>query len=162
MLVTNRDIITLWVARMVLTGLYNLGEIPFHHVYIHPKVMDGFGEGMSKSKGNGVDPLDIIDRYGTDAMRYGMVKLATETQDSRLPVSNMCPHCGKEIPVKQEHMYMRTKKLTCPECKKAVPARRAVADRRPGAARPRSRLPTGSRRAGTSPTRCGTRRGSSS
>jgi valyl-tRNA synthetase len=80
--------------------------------------MDGFGEGMSKSKGNGVDPLDIIDRYGTDAMRYGMVKLATETQDSRLPVSNVCPHCGKEVPVKQEHMYMRTKKLNCPECKK--------------------------------------------
>ncbi len=116
-LVTNRDIITLWVARMVLTGLYNLNEIPFSHVYIHPKVMDGFGEGMSKTKGNGVDPLDIIDRYGTDAMRYGMVKLATETQDSRLPVSNVCPHCGKEVPVKQEHMYMRTKKLNCPECK---------------------------------------------
>jgi valyl-tRNA synthetase len=95
-----------------------VGEIPFHHVYIHPKVMDGFGEGMSKSKGNGVDPLDIIDRYGTDAMRYGMVKLATETQDSRLPVSNVCPHCGKEVAVKQEHMYMRTKKLNCPECKK--------------------------------------------
>ncbi|MBP3956102.1 valine--tRNA ligase [Gemmata sp. G18] len=116
-LVTNRDIITLWVARMVLTGLYNLDKIPFSHVYIHPKVMDGFGEGMSKSKGNGVDPLDIIERYGTDAMRYGMVKLATETQDSRLPVSNVCPHCGKEVPVKQEHMYMRTKKLACPECK---------------------------------------------
>ena len=117
-LVTNRDIITLWVARMVLTGLFNLNEIPFSHVYIHPKVMDGFGEGMSKSKGNGVDPLDIIERYGTDAMRYGMAKLATETQDSRLPVSNVCPHCGKEVPVKQEHMYMRTKKLACPECKK--------------------------------------------
>jgi len=118
-LVTNRDIITLWVARMVLTSLFNLQEIPFHHVYIHPKVMDGFGEGMSKSKGNGVDPLDIIERYGTDAMRYGMVKLATETQDSRLPVSNICPQCGKEVPVKQEHMYMRTKKLVCPECKTA-------------------------------------------
>jgi valyl-tRNA synthetase len=117
-LVTSRDIITLWVARMVLTGLYNVGDIPFHHVYITPKVLDGFGEGMSKSKGNGVDPLDIIDLYGTDAMRYGMVKLATETQDTKLPVSNICPHCGKELAVKQEHMYMRTKKLTCPECKK--------------------------------------------
>ena len=56
--------------------------------------MDGFGEGMSKSKGNGLDPLDIIDLYGTDAMRYGMVAIATETQDSRLPVVNVCPHCG--------------------------------------------------------------------
>jgi valyl-tRNA synthetase len=117
-LCTSRDIITLWVARMVLTGLYNLGEIPFHHVYIHPKVMDGFGEGMSKSKGNGVDPLDVIDTYGTDAMRYGMVNLATETQDSRMPVVNICPHCGEQVPVKQEHMYMRTKRLACPKCKK--------------------------------------------
>jgi valyl-tRNA synthetase len=118
-LVTNRDIITLWVARMVLTGLYNVGDIPFHHVYIHPKVMDAFGEGMSKTKGNGVDPLDIIDLYGGDALRYGVVKLATETQDARLPVSNICPHCGKDVPIKQEHMYMRTKKLVCPNCKQS-------------------------------------------
>ena len=118
-LCTSRDIITLWVARMVLTGLYNVGDIPFSHVYIHPKVMDGFGEGMSKSKGNGVDPLDIIELYGTDALRYGVVALATETQDSRMPVTNVCPHCGTEVPVKQEHMYMRTKKLSCPKCKQA-------------------------------------------
>ena len=118
-LVTSRDIITLWVARMVLTGLYNVGDIPFHHVYITPKLLDGFGEGMSKSKGNGVDPLDIIDLYGADALRFGMVNLATETQDSRMPVVNVCPHCGEEVAVKQEHMYMRTKKLNCPKCKKA-------------------------------------------
>jgi valyl-tRNA synthetase len=117
-LVTNRDIITLWVARMVLTGLYNVGDIPFHHVYIHPKVMDAFGEGMSKSKGNGVDPLDIIDRYGADALRYQMVAMAGETQDSRMPVSNVCPHCDALVPVKQEHMYMRTRKVACPSCKK--------------------------------------------
>src|SRR5712692_7922333 len=61
-LVTNRDIITLWVARMVMTGVYNVGKIPFHHVYIHLKNLDGFGEGMSKTKGNGIDPLDIIER----------------------------------------------------------------------------------------------------
>lgn len=118
-LCTSRDIITLWVARMVLAGLYNCQKIPFHHVYIHPKVMDGFGEGMSKTKGNGVDPLDIIDIYGCDAMRYGVVALATETQDSRMPVTNICPHCNATIPVKQEHMYMRTKKLVCPSCIKS-------------------------------------------
>ncbi|MFQ3591634.1 MAG: valine--tRNA ligase [Gemmataceae bacterium] len=116
-LVTSRDIITLWVARMVMTGLYNVGDIPFHTVYIHPKILDGFGETMSKTKGNGLDPLDIIDLYGTDALRFGMAITATETQDSRMPVTNVCPHCGESIPVKQEHMYMRTKKLTCPKCK---------------------------------------------
>jgi valyl-tRNA synthetase len=117
-LVTNRDIITLWVARMVLTGLYNVGEIPFHHVYIHPKIMDAFGQGMSKMKGNGVDPLDLIHRYGTDALRFGIVKIASENQDSRLAVANVCPHCDALVPIKQEHMYMRTRKVTCPSCKK--------------------------------------------
>jgi valyl-tRNA synthetase len=113
-LCTSRDIITLWVARMVLTGLFNLNEVPFRHVYIHPKMLDAFGETMSKTKGNGIDPLDIIDRYGPDALRYQMVSLAGETQDSRMPVFNVCPHCDTFVPVKQEHMYMRTRKVTCP------------------------------------------------
>jgi valyl-tRNA synthetase len=117
-LVTSRDIITLWVARMVLTGLYNLGDVPFHHVYITPKVLDGFGETMSKNKGNGVDPLDIIDIYGADALRFYVMSIAGDSQDTRLPVSNQCPHCGSLIPVKQEHLCMRTKKLACPSCKK--------------------------------------------
>lgn len=117
-LVTSRGIITLWVARMVLTGLYNLKKIPFHHVYIHPTILDGFGETMSKSKGNGVDPLDIIANYGTDALRFVIAQLATETQDSRMPVANMCPHCNTLVPQKREHMNMRTRKVTCPSCKK--------------------------------------------
>jgi valyl-tRNA synthetase len=116
-LVTSRDIITLWVARMVIAGLYNVGQVPFQHVYVHPKILDAFGETMSKSKGNGIDPLDIIERYGADALRYGMVHVATETQDSRLAVSNVCPHCGTLVPLKQEHMSMRTRKVTCPSCK---------------------------------------------
>src|SRR5262249_52631936 len=112
------DIITLWVARMVITGLYNLKQVPFHHVYIHAKMLDGFGKTMSKTAGNGIDPLDIIERYGTDALRFLMVYQATETQDSRLPVANVCPHCDHLVPIKQEHMHMRTRKVTCPECKK--------------------------------------------
>lgn len=117
-LVTSRDIITLWVARMVMFSQFNLGQVPFHHVYIHPKILDGFGETMSKSKGNGVDPLDIVGHYGVDALRFGLCQLATETQDARLPVANVCPHCQSLVPVKAEHMYMRTKKVTCPSCKK--------------------------------------------
>ena len=85
-LVTARDIITLWVARMVMAGLYNMGRIPFAHVAINPTILDGKGERMSKSKGNGVDPVDIIDTHGADALRFTLTQMATETQDARLPV----------------------------------------------------------------------------
>lgn len=94
-LVTGRDIITNWVARMVMFGLYSMGEIPFDRVYITPKVLDGRGETMSKSKGNGVDPVDIIHTYGADALRYTIADITTETQDVRMPVEYLCPHCGK-------------------------------------------------------------------
>ena len=78
---------------MVLTGLYNVGEVPFHEVYIHPKILDGYGEGMSKSKGNGVDPVDVIEKFGADSLRFGLAYLTTETQDIRMPVEFECPHC---------------------------------------------------------------------
>ncbi|MBN2495913.1 MAG: valine--tRNA ligase [Deltaproteobacteria bacterium] len=92
-LVTARDIITLWVARMVLTGLYNLGDVPFSDVFIHANILDGKGERMSKSKGNGIDPVDIIEAYGTDAMRYVLCDMQTGMQDIRLPVTAVCPAC---------------------------------------------------------------------
>jgi valyl-tRNA synthetase len=85
-LVTSRDIITLWVSRMVMMGLYNTGRIPFTDVFIHGKILDGKGETMSKSKGNGIDPLDIIATYGADAMRFSLAMMTTESQDIRLPV----------------------------------------------------------------------------
>jgi valyl-tRNA synthetase len=96
-LITSRDIITLWVARMVLTGLYNVGDVPFREVFIHPKILDGFGEGMSKSKGNGVDPLDVIEKFGADSLRFALAYMTTETQDVRMPVEFECPHCGALI-----------------------------------------------------------------
>jgi len=94
-LVTSRDIITNWVARMVMFGLYSMGKVPFDRVYITPKVLDGRGETMSKSKGNGVDPVDIIHIYGADALRYTIAEMTTETQDIRMPVEYLCPHCGR-------------------------------------------------------------------
>ncbi|MFA6186073.1 MAG: valine--tRNA ligase [Phycisphaerae bacterium] len=86
-LVTARDIITLWVSRMVMMGLENMGDVPFRDVFIHPTILDGNGERMSKSKGNGIDPLDIIETYGADAMRFSLCQMTTESQDVRLPVA---------------------------------------------------------------------------
>ncbi len=123
-LVTSRDIITLWVARMVLTGLYNMGDVPFKHVYIHPKILDGLGQTMSKSKGNGVDPLELIEKYGTDAIRFTISSLAGETQDVRLPVGYECPHCQAITPQTKEHQEMKpmggaTPSIKCAKCKKS-------------------------------------------
>lgn len=115
-LVTSRDIITLWVARMVLMGLNNVGEIPFREVYIHPKILDGYGETMSKSKGNGVDPLDVIDRFGADSLRFGLAWLATETQDVRMPVQFVCPHCDATINQTKQNREKPT--VPCPTCNK--------------------------------------------
>ena len=78
-------------------GLNNLGEVPFSEVFIHPKILDGYGETMSKSKGNGVDPLDVIEKFGADALRFGLAYLTTETQDVRMPVQFECPHCATSI-----------------------------------------------------------------
>lgn len=116
-LITSRDIITLWVARMVLMGLNNVGEVPFNEVFIHPKILDGLGETMSKSKGNGVDPIDVIDKFGPDALRFGLARLATDTQDVRIPVQYECPHCEKLIDQTKKNRSQPT--LECPACKKA-------------------------------------------
>jgi valyl-tRNA synthetase len=113
-LITSRDILTLWVARMVLMGLNNVGEVPFKNVFIHPKILDAFGETMSKSKGNGVDPIDVIDRFGPDSLRFGLAWLATETQDVRMPVQFECPNCQKLVDqTKQNRSQPR---VACPAC----------------------------------------------
>ncbi|MGE3317375.1 MAG: class I tRNA ligase family protein, partial [Planctomycetaceae bacterium] len=107
----------------VLTGLYNMGDVPFRHVCIHPKILDGFGQTMSKSKGNGVDPMDLIDKYGTDAVRFTISSIAGESQDVRLPVGYECPHCSTVIPQTLEHQKAipaggKKPRVTCPKCKK--------------------------------------------
>jgi valyl-tRNA synthetase len=113
-LVTSRDIITLWVARMVLAGLYNLDEVPFREVYITPKILDGYGETMSKSKGNGVDPLDIIEKFGADALRFGIAYLTTNTQDVKLPVEFECPHCQAQFAQTKKNRQLP--RIDCEKC----------------------------------------------
>jgi len=115
-LITNRDILSLWVARMVLAGLFNTGQKPFHEVYIHPKILDKYGEGMSKSKGNGVDPISVINKYGADALRFALAYLTTENQDIRLSLDFECPHCGATVEQTKKNRILP--RIPCPKCKK--------------------------------------------
>jgi len=84
LLVTSFDIIFFWVARMAMLGLHFMKEVPFHDVYIHALVRDAEGQKMSKSKGNVVDPLELMSKYGTDAFRFTLVALAAQGRDIRL------------------------------------------------------------------------------
>ncbi|HUW17911.1 MAG TPA: valine--tRNA ligase [Sedimentisphaerales bacterium] len=88
-LCTAREIITLWVSRMVMMGQYCAGDIPFSDVFIHAMIQDGEGRKMSKSLGNGIDPLVIIGSHGADAMRFTLASMTTQTQDVRMPVQKM-------------------------------------------------------------------------
>ncbi len=101
---------------MVLTGLFNCGEVPFREVFIHPKILDGFGETMSKSKGNGVDPIDVMEKFGADSLRFGLAYLTTETQDVRMPVEFECPHCGTLVEQTKKNRVLP--KVPCKACGK--------------------------------------------
>ncbi|MGI8526624.1 MAG: valine--tRNA ligase, partial [Pseudolabrys sp.] len=83
-LVTGFDIIFFWVARMMMMGLHFMKEIPFHDVYIHALVRDATGAKMSKSKGNVIDPLALIDDYGADALRFTLAAMAAQGRDIKL------------------------------------------------------------------------------
>jgi valyl-tRNA synthetase len=83
-LVTGFDIIFFWVARMMMMGLHFMRDVPFHDVYIHRLVRDASGAKMSKSKGNVVDPLGVIDQYGADALRFTLARGAAQGHDIRL------------------------------------------------------------------------------
>ena len=137
-LVTARDIITLWVARMVLMGLYNLGDVPFTDVFVHANILDGKGERMSKSKGNGIDPVDIIDQYGADAMRYVLCDMQTGMQDIRLTVQAISPFTGNLVDLATASHGNSIFTYLCPESghefdvlgtMPGVPSARLVSDR---------------------------------
>jgi valyl-tRNA synthetase len=134
-----------------------MDDIPFGHVHVHPKILDGFGQTMSKSKGNGCDPQDLIDRYGTDAVRFSIASFAGETQDVKLPMGYECPQCQNVVPQALDGKGPMVKPATvkvalrgssgkvlmpCPKCKKesqfstpqydldpAQPAARMVSER---------------------------------
>lgn len=82
-LVTGRDIIFFWVARMIFSGLFFMGEVPFQKVFVHGLVLDAFGHKMSKSLGNGVDPIEVIKSHGADSLRFMLVTGNTPGNDLR-------------------------------------------------------------------------------
>jgi len=88
-LVTGFDIIFFWVARMMMLGLEFMGEVPFHTVYVHALVRDEQGQKMSKSKGNVIDPLELIDQYGCDALRFTLSSLAAPGRDIKLSANRV-------------------------------------------------------------------------
>lgn len=88
-LVTGFDIIFFWVARMMMMGLRFMGEVPFRTVYIHALVRDERGQKMSKSKGNVVDPLGLVDDYGADALRFTLAAMAAQGRDIKLSMSRV-------------------------------------------------------------------------
>ena len=88
-LVTGYDIIFFWVVRMVFSALETTGEVPFHHVYVHGLVRDAQGRKMSKSLGNGIDPLEIIDQYGADALRFMLTTGITPGNDMRFKTDKL-------------------------------------------------------------------------
>lgn len=83
-LVTGFDILFFWVARMMMMGLHFMEEIPFHTVYLHALVRDKHGAKMSKSKGNVIDPLELMDEYGADALRFTLAIMAAQGRDVKL------------------------------------------------------------------------------
>jgi valyl-tRNA synthetase len=88
-LVTGFDIIFFWVARMMMMGLHFMDEEPFHTVYVHALVRDKNGAKMSKSKGNVIDPLELIDEYGADALRFTLAIMAAQGRDVKLDPSRI-------------------------------------------------------------------------
>ncbi|MFQ5829371.1 MAG: valine--tRNA ligase, partial [Candidatus Methylomirabilia bacterium] len=88
-LITSFDILFFWVARMIMMGLKFMGDGPFRDVYIHALVRDAEGKKMSKSRGNVIDPLEVMDRYGTDAFRFTLAALAAQGRDIRIAVDRI-------------------------------------------------------------------------
>ncbi len=88
-LVTGFDIIFFWVARMMMMGLHFMGDVPFRTVYIHALVRDEKGQKMSKSRGNVIDPLDLVDTYGADALRFTLTALAVQGRDVKISAARV-------------------------------------------------------------------------
>jgi valyl-tRNA synthetase len=116
-LVTDRGIIYFWVARMVMMGLELMRNVPFRDVCIHGTVLDDLGRKMSKSLGNGIDPIEMIDQYGADAVRFSLMVLTTEGQDVKLSPTKfeMGRNFANKVWNASRFVLMNLEGLTSPE-----------------------------------------------
>ncbi len=128
-LVTGYEILYLWVARMIMSGLYLMGDVPFRDVVIHGLVRDAQGRKMSKSLGNVIDPLDMIRRYGADALRFALAWMASPDQQN-LPLKEESIEAGRNFANKiwnAARLVLRAFPGGAPEL--PPPPRRTLADR---------------------------------
>lgn len=128
LLVTGPDIIFFWVARMIMASLEFTGQIPFHQVYFNGIVRDEKGRKMSKSLGNGIDPIDIIERYSADALRFTLVDLSAEGQDIHLAEKHF--EIGRNFSNKLWNAFrlLWMHKSSIPDARPALPSRETLTD----------------------------------
>jgi valyl-tRNA synthetase len=124
-LVTGFDILFFWVARMIMMGLKFRGDVPFHDVYIHALVRDEQGQKMSKSKGNVIDPLDVMKEYGTDAFRFTLAAMAAMGRDIKLAEERIS---GYQNFVNKLWNAARFAQMNAPEANPAAPQSSTVLD----------------------------------
>lgn len=126
-LVTGLDILFFWVARMIMLGLKFMGEIPFRDVYIHALVRDAEGQKMSKSKGNVMDPLHVMDQFGTDALRFTLASMASPGRDIKLAEERIEGYRNFANKIwnaaRFAHMYLAGTKESCPPPERPFPDR---------------------------------------
>ncbi|MBN2439681.1 MAG: valine--tRNA ligase, partial [Deltaproteobacteria bacterium] len=129
LLVTGFDILFFWVARMMMMGLYVMKDVPFRDVYLHALVRDENGEKMSKSKGNSIDPLEMMDKFGTDAFRFTLAAFTAQGRDVRMSEERIE---GYKFFVNKIWNATRFSMMNLEDCHAAVPVcegDRSVADR---------------------------------
>ena len=126
-LVTGLDILFFWVARMIMMGLKFMGEVPFRDVYIHALVRDADGKKMSKSKGNVIDPLHVMNQFGTDALRFTLASMASPGRDVKLAEERIEGYRNFANKIwnaaRFAHMYLDGPRSTLPISKRTIPDR---------------------------------------
>jgi valyl-tRNA synthetase len=126
-LVTGLDILFFWVARMIMLGLKFMGDVPFRDVYIHALVRDAEGQKMSKSKGNVIDPLHVMEQFGTDALRFTLASMASPGRDIKLAEERIEGYRNFANKIwnaaRFAHMYLEGPKELRPPAERAFPDR---------------------------------------